>query len=198
MLIGVPAYLGFKLWIWLFSIESGLTFRTAFASLMFFAVPAMLASAAPFAPAVIDHSLKETSAMMEKNNQAENRFKLWREALTIGIEANMLGLGPGPHLVHKQWKRPPPDKFEAHNTLLDLFTQGGIVASLSFLWLIATAFFVACRAGLIALTILPLSLFVFSNFHFIARHPIFWFSVAFCLAAGEGIRRMSSRCERSG
>jgi hypothetical protein len=57
---------------------------------------------------------------MEKNDQAENRFKLWSEAIEIGVSAGMLGLGPGPHLVNKQWKRPPPDKFEAHFVVLDL------------------------------------------------------------------------------
>jgi len=189
VLIAAPMFLCLKLWIWVFSIEPRLTFRTAFASLMFLASPALLVSAAPFAPAMIDRTEEFAAATMEQNDQAENRFKLWREALVIGMEANMLGLGPGPHLVKKQWKRPPPDKFEAHNTLLDLFTQGGIVASLSFLWITATAFVVAYRAKRIALAMLVLSVFIFSNFHFIARHPIYWFSIALCLVAGEGVRR---------
>jgi hypothetical protein len=60
----------------------------------------LLVSAAPFAPLFIDHAHKFAVATMQQNNQAENRFALWREALEIGMEANMLGLGPGPHLVN--------------------------------------------------------------------------------------------------
>jgi len=67
---------------------------------------------------------------------------LWRQAIDRGLESGMLGLGPGPHL------QIPPSivagrvstgaepvnighpiqngtaNFEAHNTILDLFTQG--------------------------------------------------------------------------
>jgi hypothetical protein len=53
------------------------------------------------------------------------------------------------------------------------------------------AFLVAYRAGRIALTTLVVTLFVFSNFHLIVRHPIFWFPIALCLAAGESVRRVN-------
>jgi len=197
-LIAVPLIVFYRLWIWLFSIDKGRpSFRAAVASLIFLAVPSFLVSAAPFAPSIINHAHNFASATMEQNNQAENRFKLWREALEIGLESNMLGLGPGPHLVDKQWKRPPPDKFEAHNTLLDLFTQGGLVAPLCFLWIVATAFLVAFRAGYIALATLVLSIFIFSNFHFAGRQLLLWFSIALCLAAGDCGQRMGPLRKRS-
>jgi O-antigen ligase/polysaccharide polymerase Wzy-like membrane protein len=197
VLIAGPMILGMKLWVWLFSAGRRLSLRTAFASLLVLAVPGFLVAATPFAPAVFEHAEQFVVETMEKNDQAENRFKLWSEALEIGINAHMLGLGPGPHLVNKQWKRPPPDKFEAHFVILDLFLQGGLLASLSYVWLVATTFMVACRAGLASLTALIFTLFVFSMFHhFIFRHPIFWFSVALCLAAGEGARAMKRASER--
>jgi len=193
MLIAGPMFFALKLWTWLFSVERRLSLRTASACLLFLAFPALLASATPFAPAIIDQAQKFAIETMEKNDQAENRFKLWREAIDIGIEAGGLGLGPGPHLVNKAWKRPPPDKFEAHFVVFDLFLQGGILAALSFIWLSAGTFLAAYRARQMALTTLIFSLFVFSMFHsFIIRHPILWFSIALCLTAGEGVRRVSA------
>ena len=119
-------------------------------------------------------------------DDGESNFELWRETI-VGVEAKILTRGPGPHLVNKQWNRPPPDKLEAHFVVLDLFTQGGILAALSFVWLTTTACLVAYRARLFALTTLIFVLFVFSMFHhFIIRHPIFWFSIALCLALGDG------------
>ena len=193
MMIGWPMFLGLKLWTWLFSTERGLSLRTTFAFLIFLAFPALIVSAAPFLPSAIERAQNFAVETMAKNDQAENRFKLWNEAVEIGVEAGMLGLGPGPHLVNKQWKRPPPDKFEAHFVVLDLFVQGGILASMMYLWLMAGAFLVACRAGQIALTTLIFSLFVFSMFHhFIFRHPILWFAIAFCLVAGERVHRLNA------
>jgi hypothetical protein len=191
VLIAGPMFAALKLWTLLFTVEHKLLFRTAFACLIFLAVPALIASAAPFAPSIVDHAEKFATATMEQNDQAENRFKLWREAMDIGFDSWMLGLGPGPHLVNKQDKRPPPDKFEAHNTIFDLFTQGGWIAVLSYLWLLAMAFLAAYRAERIALTTLVVALFVFCNFHLIVRHPIFWFPIALCLAAGEGVHRVN-------
>jgi hypothetical protein len=193
VLITGPMFAGFKLWTWLFSVERGLSLRTTFAFLIFLAFPALIVSAAPFAPSIIDQAEKFAIETMEKNDQAENRFKLWSEAIEIGIGAGMLGLGPGPHLVNKQWKRPPPDKFEAHFVVLDLFVQGGILASLLYLWLMTGTFLVAYRAGEVALTTLVFSLFVFSVFHhFIIRHPILWFAIALGLVAGEGVHRVNA------
>jgi hypothetical protein len=192
VLIAGPMFAALKLWTLLFTVERKLLFRTAFACLIFLAVPALLASAAPFAPSIADQAEKFAASTMEQNDQAENRFKLWREAIDIGFDSWMLGLGPGPHLVNKQDKRPPPDKFEAHNTIFDLFTQGGWIAVLSFLWLLAVSFLAAYNAERIALTTLVFALFAFSNFHLIVRHPIFWFPIALCVAAGEGVRRVNA------
>ena len=185
MLIVGPMFVGIKLLTWVFLAERRLSLRPAVACLIFLSIPAVLASSAPFAPQIVEKTDEVASATMEDNDQAEGRFRLWRDAIDVGLDAGMLGLGPGPHLVTKQWKKPPPDINEAHNTALDLFTQGGLLATLSFVWLTATAFLVAYRAKLVGLAALVFSLFVFSNFHLIIRHPIFWFSIALCLTAAE-------------
>src|SRR4029077_378542 len=96
----------------------------------------------------------------------------------------MLGLGPGPHIsipdsivAARHYKNEPENldhpavngipNFEAHNTIMDLLVQGGLVAVLGFIWLAATTFAATYRANLVALTALLVGLGVLSNFHLI-------------------------------
>ena len=114
-------------------------------------------------------------AVYDEDGQGDLRFHLWAEAFNKGMGAAMLGLGPGPHLTQKVWKLSPPAKFEAHNTPLDLFAQGGLLALLAVAWLYASLLLATTRAKLPALAALSCAFVVFSMFHFIIRHPIFWF-----------------------
>lgn len=114
------------------------------------------------------------------------RLHLWGDALGVGLTSGSLGLGPGPHL-----ERPPtsyrqflPQPFEAHNTILDVYTQGGFVAVLALVWIVGSAAMSAWRAKLDALLALVVSIVVFSMPHLIIRHPIVWFSLTICLVAG--------------
>lgn len=114
------------------------------------------------------------------------RLYLWDEALNKGARSGSLGLGPGPHL-----DRPPivnqqflPRPFEAHSTMLDLYTQGGLIAVLALVWILGSAAWSAWRARLDALVALMASIAVFSAPHLIIRHPIVWFCLTLCLVAG--------------
>ena len=89
-------------------------------------------------------------------------------------------------MVSTPYKRVPPPNFEAHNTLLDLFTQGGLAAVASFGLLVAGGMRRTYRANLAGLTVLLGGLAMFSMFHLIVRHPVFWFVIALCLVAGSG------------
>lgn len=193
MLVVGPALIGIKFWNRVFVAERRLSLGTAFACLMIISIPAVLVATAPFTPKLVEKAHGFAVETMENNDQAEGRFELWREAMTVGLRSGLLGLGPGPHLDTKQWKLPPPEKNEAHNTMFDLFTQGGLLAVLGFFWISATAFAVSYRNRFVGLTTLVVSLFVFSNFHLIVRHPIFWFSVALCLATADVLRWESTK-----
>jgi O-antigen ligase len=103
----------------------------------------------------------------------------------------MLGLGPGPHLTEKAWKQSPPYKFEAHNTPLDLVVQGGLLALLAIGSLYASLLVATTRARLPALAALSSAFVVFSMFHFIIRHPIFWFGVVLCLLEAAAVLKTS-------
>ncbi|AZO21420.1 polymerase [Mesorhizobium sp. M1E.F.Ca.ET.045.02.1.1] len=119
---------------------------------------------------------------------AELRLYLWNAALEKGAQSGSLGLGPGAHVG-----RPPTwDRqfdaltrpFEAHSTILDLYTQGGIISVLALVWIVGAAIMSAWRAKLDALLALMVSIVIFSMPHLIIRHPIVWFAITFCLVAG--------------
>lgn len=203
VLLAGPLFIGTKFLSWVLLAERRPSLATTAACLLFFSIPALIAAAAPFAPRILDHARQMAIKTMDQNDQAANRFLLWSEATEIGLNSGMLGLGPGPHLVgHRQWKLTPPEKGEAHNTFFELLTQGGMFAALCFLWITASAFLAAYRTRLVALASLVFSLFIFSNFHHIIRHPLFWFSIALCLAAADAVdgaknRRARPRCASS-
>jgi hypothetical protein len=169
----------------------------------------MLASAAGFvltlvsAEVNLNAELKSMAGGMARKGDDESadaalRLELWRQAVGVGWNSGGFGLGPGPHLaippslvaarksedepknlVHPKVGLAP--NFEAHNTVLELFVQGGALAVGAFAWILATAVRRAWRArqdGAIALIVATIA---FGSFHVIFRHPLVWF--CFCLGA---------------
>lgn len=125
------------------------------------------------------------------------RFEMWGRAVEIGLRSGMLGLGPGAHLERRRrtqteggsegkiiqhFSVDPKPGFETHNTILELFTQGGLLAVVAFVWLSAKTILTTLRWRLDALSVLLCSLLVFSLFHHVIRHPLLWFVIVWCLA----------------
>jgi len=209
-----PIFVALKFRAWLVSSDARITLRSAFSWIVVLALPLVLVSAVPFGSSIAveaDGFVKEMSREDYEHTEekTELRLDLWRQAISRGIEAGMLGLGPGPHLeippaivagryggVHPKYvEHPEPSftpNFEAHNTLLDLFVQGGLIALLSFLWLAATALSIAYRARLAGLPTLLCGLGIYGFATLIIRQPIFWFAIALCLVAGTGAGRPSA------
>jgi O-antigen ligase len=207
LIVGGPLFVALKLWRWLMSPARRLSLRSAFAWILALALPLTVAYAAPLGVIIqldeIIMGMTKGGGGRDTNETARLRFELWDGAVRRGIEAGMLGLGPGPHLAmppsivvgRRDSTNEPKDvdrpevssvpNFEAHNTVLDLFVQGGLMAVLSLGWLAAAALIVTYRAGLDALTTLLCGLAIFSVFHLIVRHPIFWFAIAICLVASR-------------
>jgi O-antigen ligase len=121
-----------------------------------------------------------------------------------------LGFGPGPHLEippsiwqermrsqaqpehieHPQ--RTDAPNFEAHNTFLDLLTQGGLIAVLTFAWIFVVSVLIALKARLAGLGTLICGLGIFGMTGLIVRNPIFWYSIALCLVAERGTRKAAA------
>jgi hypothetical protein len=114
------------------------------------------------------------------------RLYLWDEAMQAGLRSGSLGLGPGPHLdppyflTHRDYN----EHFEAHNTPLDVFLQGGILGVAALAGLLASTALQLYRRRSDALLTLLIALTIFSNAHFLLRHPIIWFAVGFCVSEG--------------
>jgi hypothetical protein len=217
LVVGGPAYIALKLRKWLFAPEWKMSLRSCFAWIIVFALPLIVVMALPLNSMIADEMTVAAKEMSRESSEATEeaaalRFNLWQQAINRGAEAGLLGLGPGPHLSipssivaarqdskdqPKNIEHPAPGavpNFEAHNTILDLFVQGGLLADLSFLWLMASTILIGYRAGLDGLTVLVASLFLFGLFHLIIRQPIFWYGICYCLAAsgdvGKDVHRL--------
>jgi hypothetical protein len=209
---GTAVYAVAKLRIWFTWKGAQPSVRPALAWIGTLAIPLLLLAAIPFVVRATADSGELAQGLLknggkEAKQETDLRLALWREAISRGLAARGLGLGPGPHLpipadlvaareteltLDKGAGHPPvngtPD-FEAHNTLLDLFTQGGVLADASLLWLTFMAFLRSWQARTAALTALLAGLVIFAATNLIAREPTFWFGLAFCLVAGETTRR---------
>jgi hypothetical protein len=203
-----PIFIALKLRTWLLSHQPRLTVRSASAWIAILVLPLLFVSVVSFgyslaveARGLADDLAKGNERDTEKT--AQIRLQTWQNAIDRGLDSGMLGLGPGPHLPipalilagredssnePKYIEHPKPNgtpNFEAHDTLLDIFTQGGLLAVLSLVWLLAATFLLTLRMRLDGLTTLLCGLTIFSIFHLIIRYPIFWFAIAMCLVAAQ-------------
>ncbi|RWP23104.1 O-antigen ligase family protein [Mesorhizobium sp.] len=172
---------GRKAWTALSQVGNRRTLAHALFVSALLSLPLAAIAAVPFAQSAIGYLELQSNAVYEEDGQGDTRLALWTEAFEKGLQSGFLGFGPGPHLTSKSYKRPPPDKFESHNTTLDLFTQGGLAAVLIFVWLCASTVVRSWRAKLPALIGLAVGLTAFSMFHLVIRHPMFWFGIVLCL-----------------
>jgi hypothetical protein len=202
----LPVWIAAKLIVWAHNDRHELSLRASIARLGLVALPVLLLCVAPLVLSRAEN-VKGFVIGFAKNGGAEAadeanlRMALWRQAIRRGVESGMLGLGPGPHL-----QIPPtivagrvsegtqpvnldhPSQngtanFEAHNTVLDVFTQGGLLAVASFVWLLLRAAKCAYRAQSAGLVAMLAGAAVFMMTGNIARQPIFWFAIVLCLTA---------------
>ncbi|HET9904191.1 MAG TPA: polymerase [Xanthobacteraceae bacterium] len=116
------------------------------------------------------------------------RLLLWDEAAETGLRSGSLGFGPGPHLD------PPADlfsldrPFEAHSTPLDTYLQGGALALFALAALLGNTFVLLYRAKRDVLLALLLAMSIFSAAHFVLRHPLVWFVLAYSVSVGCAAR----------
>jgi hypothetical protein len=207
-----PIFVALKLQRWLMSRERTMPLRSASAWIFVLALPLVTAYVIPLgasAATEVEEFIKgmtKGAGGRDTEETARLRIQVWHGAMRRGMESGMLGLGPGPHLeipptlLTGRQDDPPDPKhlglkfgflpnFEAHNTLLDIFLQGGLIAVLNLGWLAATALVVTRRAQWDALTTLVCGLAIFSIFHLILRQPVFWFAISLCLVAAADIRK---------
>lgn len=209
LICSVPLLLALKFRTWAGPGMRGL--RSAFAWIVILALPVGVMASVPLVDTVTTE-VRDTARELARGEEADTertaslRFSIWFQAIERGLQSGMLGLGPGPHLENpflvtsglasekalKYPDEPVPGlipNFEAHNTLLDLFTQCGLIGVLSVVGLAAIVLAGTWTGRLDSLTTLLCGLAIFSIFHFIFRHPIVWFAITVCLVAGDATRR---------
>jgi hypothetical protein len=186
--------------------------RVAFALVLVIGLPVLASSSLPALLSLSGDTNGVAKGLMKNggkdaDQEADLRFALWGQAIKRGLSTGLLGLGPGPHLAiplelvkARTSEDNAPDNiqhpeingipnFEAHNTVLDLFVQGGILADLSFIWLLYRAFRSSYRGGLAGLATLLCCLTLFGMTNLIIRQPLFWFAIVSCLIAGPTASR---------
>lgn len=190
---------------WLTAPECRFGLRYAFALLLVAGSVPLAISLAPHGMAAVDEAEVFAKGLAKDKGgdasvrTAALRLQLWGQAVRRGLESGAVGFGPGPHversdvLSHEVF----PTPFEAHSTILDVFTQGGLLAVLALLWLVGSTLALALRARFDALAAMIAAIAVFSVSHFIIRHPIVWFALAFCAAVGVSALRPAPIGKRS-
>lgn len=118
-----------------------------------------------------------SNMMVEEQGQAHTRFVLWRNGISSFLDSPLVGFGPGSY----SWATDPRDLTEAHNTFIDLAASAGILGLAPVLVLIGVAMYRSFRVRDAGLFGCMLYVCVFCSFHFLLRHPIFWFLILFVL-----------------
>ena len=213
MLIAGPVFVAVKLRAWLLRPGRRLPIRFEFAAVIVLGLPLLLIAFLPAAVTAFADAESVTKDLAknggkELRQESELRFALWTDAVQLGVATSFLGLGPGPHLeipksILAGWSKTkdqpenlehpkfsPTPNFEAHNTFLDLLTQGGVIALLSFVWILVVAARTAYRTRQAGLAALICALGVFCMTGLIVRHPLFWFAITLCLVAGDATDRV--------
>ena len=192
MVTATVLFVMLRLRTWLTAPEHRFGLRFPVAVFVTIATVPLMVSLAPYAVATADDiesmaiSLAKDRGGEATQRTASLRLQLWEDALHRGLESASLGLGPGPHLEKPNVANDKllPTPFEAHSTLLDVFTQGGLIGVIAVCGLLASIFILALQAKLDALAALMAALAIFSISHFILRHPIVWFALALGLILG--------------
>ncbi|WEK49005.1 MAG: polymerase [Candidatus Kaistia colombiensis] len=190
--LGWLIFLGLRLRTWLAAGRGTLSYGRQAAMVLILAALPLTMALAPFGLTELGNaesfakSLTKDKGGEATAETAELRMYLWEQAVRRGLASASLGLGPGAHLERPNIVETgdTPRPFEAHSTLLDLYTQGGLVAVGALIWLVGAAAVLAWQAKLDAMLALLVSLGVFSLPHLIIRHPIVWFALTLCLVAG--------------
>jgi O-antigen ligase len=105
-----------------------------------------------------------------QDSDLNGRLPIWIASLENWATSPLVGLGPGPHGSDGSGG----DTAESHMLLLDLLTQGGILALVAMLYMYWTSIRSALKTGNSLVVSAVLSTFVEALAHNTQRHPMFW------------------------
>ena len=131
--------------------------------------------------AIVDHATSFVdSALQHKQRGDEDviRYILWENGIDAGMASPIIGNGAG------AWSglQAPFHATESHNTFIDWFSITGFPGLALWLFEIGVVMF-RFRWSNPAPQIFFAGLIIFSFFHFVFRHPFFWFAAMLCAMA---------------
>jgi len=103
-------------------------------------------------------------------NQASVRYTLWKNALLATEHSPLVGFGPG---FFSGIDR-PFEGSEAHNTFIDYLTNTGLIGLSIYLLFLGKIVLRLYAIKEYSLIVAFFALIIFSLFHNILRHPVFW------------------------
>lgn len=136
------------------------------------AVPlAVVALLALYGPGLYGVAVSQGSDLYAYNNQGSARLLLYGNGLRAIASSPLVGLGPGAF----SGSLGPFGHSEAHNTFIDWGASTGGLGVAAFLSLVGFMALRAWRARAPILLVAIAAALVFSVFHYVMRHPVFWF-----------------------
>ena len=131
--------------------------------------------------AIVDFTMAfMDSARIHKERGDEDliRYILWDNGIIAGLASPIIGNGAG------AWSglQGAFGATEAHNSFIDWFSIVGLVGLAIWLFEIG-AIIIRFRWNNPAPHIFFVALLIFSTFHFVFRHPFFWFAACLCAMA---------------
>jgi hypothetical protein len=152
----------------------------------------------PFSIAFIDYfKLSSNFIDLIKNiwsnaDEGDERFSLYMNGLKAWVDTPFsffFGHGAGYFSgVEDKMKL-----METHNTLIDSLTIGGIFGICFFYFFILKSLYLFYDKKKLNLFIITVSLIIFTMFHNIVRHPIYWFCVLVIYSFAQNLKK-DSKC----
>jgi len=153
----------------------------------------LLAAGVVFSKPIYNYVQQQASA----SGQDETRITLWKNGLEAGLERPLIGLGPG------AWSgfEGPKEEEESHNSVIDYFTNGGLIGLTVLLFGIFALGFKLLFSGQSTLLAGFIAIFLFAMFHNVLRQPLMWFGLYFIAhglyAGAKKPKRRRKRMKRS-
>lgn len=170
------------------AIFAGIVFGRSYILALVIIVPALVLAALALAPAM--NAIQDIAS---SGDQDATRYNLWANGITAGLERPLTGLGPG------AWSglEGPRGVEEAHNTVIDYFSNTGIIGgAIMVLGIIAISFRSITRLNASAAAGIA-ALFVFCTFHNMVRHPLLWLSLYYIAQQlWPGVQELSKQGRR--
>lgn len=132
----------------------------------------LLTLGAAVAAWVLMHAARAAGGL-SSSGEGQLRYQIWSNAMKAIAASPVVGLGPGAHAGIDQ----PFSGFEVHNTFLDWATATGALGVIAYCALLGWAAWRAWRARQVELLAALAAVTMFSLFHFVLRHPSYWFAL---------------------